>query len=41
MPASRAQVCNVMTLLKGRSGGIADLGSGDGRIVSDPHTFSV
>ncbi|XP_056117709.1 adenine nucleotide translocase lysine N-methyltransferase [Rhinichthys klamathensis goyatoka] len=33
MPASRAQVCNVMTLLKGRSGGIADLGSGDGRIV--------
>ncbi|XP_056609074.1 adenine nucleotide translocase lysine N-methyltransferase [Triplophysa dalaica] len=33
MPASRSQVCNVMTLLKGRSGGIADLGSGDGRIV--------
>lgn len=33
MPASRAQVSNVMTLLKGRSGGIADLGSGDGRIV--------
>ncbi|KAL0196789.1 hypothetical protein M9458_005329, partial [Cirrhinus mrigala] len=32
MPASRAQVSNVMTLLKGRSGGIADLGSGDGRI---------
>ncbi|KAA0706153.1 Exportin-6 [Triplophysa tibetana] len=27
MPASRSQVCNVMTLLKGRSGGIADLGS--------------
>uniref|UniRef100_A0A672S507 Protein FAM173A-like n=1 Tax=Sinocyclocheilus grahami TaxID=75366 RepID=A0A672S507_SINGR len=33
MPASRTQVSNVMTLLKGRSGGIADLGSGDGRIV--------
>ncbi|XP_055033204.1 adenine nucleotide translocase lysine N-methyltransferase [Misgurnus anguillicaudatus] len=33
MPASRSQVCNVMTLLKGRSGAIADLGSGDGRIV--------
>uniref|UniRef100_A0A673JZF2 Adenine nucleotide translocase lysine methyltransferase n=1 Tax=Sinocyclocheilus rhinocerous TaxID=307959 RepID=A0A673JZF2_9TELE len=31
--SSRAQVSNVMTLLKGRSGGIADLGSGDGRIV--------
>lgn len=34
LPASRAQVRNVMTLLHGRSGGMADLGSGDGRIVS-------
>ncbi|KAF7698167.1 hypothetical protein HF521_004677 [Silurus meridionalis] len=33
IPASKRQVGNVMTLLKGRSGGIADLGSGDGRIV--------
>ncbi|TRY56085.1 hypothetical protein DNTS_017929 [Danionella cerebrum] len=33
LPASKAQVSNVMTLLKGRSGAIADLGSGDGRIV--------
>ncbi|XP_056309162.1 adenine nucleotide translocase lysine N-methyltransferase [Danio aesculapii] len=33
IPASKAQVSNVMTLMKGRSGGIADLGSGDGRIV--------
>ncbi|XP_076844784.1 adenine nucleotide translocase lysine N-methyltransferase [Brachyhypopomus gauderio] len=33
IPASKKQVCNVMTLLKGRSGGLADLGSGDGRIV--------
>ncbi|XP_028842707.1 protein N-lysine methyltransferase FAM173A-like isoform X2 [Denticeps clupeoides] len=33
LPASKAQVKNVMTLLKGRSGSVADLGSGDGRIV--------
>ncbi|XP_066498776.1 adenine nucleotide translocase lysine N-methyltransferase [Hoplias malabaricus] len=33
IPASKRQVSNVMTLLKGRSGGFADLGSGDGRIV--------
>lgn len=33
IPASRTQVRNVMTLLKGRTGGLADLGSGDGRIV--------
>ncbi|XP_073704818.1 adenine nucleotide translocase lysine N-methyltransferase [Garra rufa] len=37
MPASRTQVKNVMSLLKGRSGGIADLGSGDGRIVLEAH----
>ncbi|XP_062841152.1 adenine nucleotide translocase lysine N-methyltransferase [Trichomycterus rosablanca] len=33
IPASKRQVSNVMALLKGRSGGLADLGSGDGRIV--------
>ncbi|NP_001086333.1 adenine nucleotide translocase lysine methyltransferase L homeolog [Xenopus laevis] len=33
MPASSKQVSNVMTLLKGRSGKMVDLGSGDGRIV--------
>ncbi|XP_036408990.1 adenine nucleotide translocase lysine N-methyltransferase [Megalops cyprinoides] len=37
LPASRTQVRNVMTLLKGRSGGIADLGSGDGRIVLEAY----
>ncbi|XP_034749388.1 adenine nucleotide translocase lysine N-methyltransferase isoform X2 [Etheostoma cragini] len=31
--ASKAQVDHVMTLLKGRKGGLVDLGSGDGRIV--------
>lgn len=33
MPASSKQVENVMMLLKGRAGKMADLGSGDGRIV--------
>ncbi|XP_071975793.1 adenine nucleotide translocase lysine N-methyltransferase [Engystomops pustulosus] len=33
MPASAKQVENVMTLLRGRTGKMADLGSGDGRIV--------
>ncbi|KAG9342967.1 hypothetical protein JZ751_015183 [Albula glossodonta] len=33
LPASRKQVSNVMALLKGRAGGLTDLGSGDGRIV--------
>ncbi|KAJ0058498.1 hypothetical protein NL108_016104 [Boleophthalmus pectinirostris] len=37
IPASRSQVRNVMTLLKGRKGGIVDLGSGDGRIVLEAH----
>ncbi|XP_015215476.2 adenine nucleotide translocase lysine N-methyltransferase [Lepisosteus oculatus] len=37
LPASRQQVRNVMTLLKGRSGGIVDLGSGDGRIVLEAY----
>ncbi|XP_051995154.1 adenine nucleotide translocase lysine N-methyltransferase [Xyrauchen texanus] len=37
MPASRSQVRNVMTLMKGRSGAVADLGSGDGRIVLEAH----
>ncbi|XP_068193174.1 adenine nucleotide translocase lysine N-methyltransferase [Antennarius striatus] len=33
IPANKAQVENVMTLLKCRKGGLVDLGSGDGRIV--------
>lgn len=39
IPASKAQVDNVMTLLKGRNGGLVDLGSGDGRIVSINRIF--
>ncbi|KAJ8344735.1 hypothetical protein SKAU_G00289280 [Synaphobranchus kaupii] len=38
LPASRKQVHNVMSLLKGRSGNIADLGSGDGRIVLEAYS---
>ena len=34
VPATSRQVDNVMQLLKGRSGRVVDLGSGDGRIVS-------
>ncbi|XP_053133161.1 adenine nucleotide translocase lysine N-methyltransferase isoform X5 [Hemicordylus capensis] len=34
VPASAQQVENVMLLLKGRSGKMVDLGSGDGRIVN-------
>ncbi|XP_060548941.1 adenine nucleotide translocase lysine N-methyltransferase isoform X3 [Pantherophis guttatus] len=34
VPASAKQIENVMQLLKGRSGKIVDLGSGDGRIVN-------
>lgn len=37
IPASKAQVQNVMTLLRGRKGGLVDLGSGDGRIVLEAH----
>ena len=33
VPATSRQVDNVMQLLKGRSGTVVDLGSGDGRIV--------
>ncbi|XP_029015599.1 adenine nucleotide translocase lysine N-methyltransferase isoform X1 [Betta splendens] len=33
IPASKAQVDNVMKLLRGQKGGLVDLGSGDGRIV--------
>ncbi|XP_051244126.1 adenine nucleotide translocase lysine N-methyltransferase isoform X2 [Dicentrarchus labrax] len=39
-PASKAQVGNVMTLLRGRKGGLVDLGSGDGRIVLEAHLQS-
>ena len=34
VPATTTQVENVLKLLKGRSGTVIDLGSGDGRIVS-------
>ncbi|KAM7372154.1 hypothetical protein PAMP_009347 [Pampus punctatissimus] len=37
IPASKAQVHNVMTLLRGRKGSLVDLGSGDGRIVLEAH----
>ncbi|XP_048848202.1 adenine nucleotide translocase lysine N-methyltransferase [Brienomyrus brachyistius] len=37
LPASRTQVRNVMALLRGRSGSLADLGSGDGRIVLEAY----
>ncbi|XP_061740748.1 adenine nucleotide translocase lysine N-methyltransferase isoform X2 [Nerophis ophidion] len=37
IPASEAQVSNVMTLLKARKGGLVDLGSGDGRIVLEAY----
>ncbi|XP_040013302.1 adenine nucleotide translocase lysine N-methyltransferase [Xiphias gladius] len=37
IPASKAQVDNVMTLLRSRKGGLVDLGSGDGRIVLEAH----
>lgn len=37
IPASRAQVQNVMTLLRCRKGDLVDLGSGDGRIVLEAH----
>ena len=41
MPASKAQVHNVMSLLRGRKGGLVDLGSGDGRIVSTSKVIGV
>ncbi|XP_041855795.1 adenine nucleotide translocase lysine N-methyltransferase [Melanotaenia boesemani] len=37
IPASKAQVQNVMTLMRDRSGALVDLGSGDGRIVLEAH----
>ncbi|XP_044289538.1 adenine nucleotide translocase lysine N-methyltransferase isoform X2 [Varanus komodoensis] len=37
VPASAKQVENVMSLLKGRSGKMVDLGSGDGRIVLEAY----
>ena len=35
VPATSAQVKNVFTALSGRSGSLIDIGSGDGRIVSN------
>ncbi|XP_056585839.1 ATP synthase subunit C lysine N-methyltransferase isoform X2 [Triplophysa dalaica] len=37
LPSSRTQTQNVMKLLHGRAGSLADLGSGDGRLVSLKH----
>ncbi|XP_066496823.1 adenine nucleotide translocase lysine N-methyltransferase [Tiliqua scincoides] len=37
VPASAKQVENVMSLLKGRSGKMVDLGSGDGRLVLEAY----
>lgn len=34
VPATTAQVDNVLTVLRARSGRLVDIGSGDGRIVS-------
>lgn len=34
LPSSKGQTENVMKLLEGRRGRLADLGSGDGRLVS-------
>lgn len=36
VPATPSQIENVFNALKGRSGNLVDLGSGDGRIVSRP-----
>lgn len=33
VPATNAQVQNVLSVIKGRKGKLVDLGSGDGRIV--------
>ncbi|XP_042336760.1 adenine nucleotide translocase lysine N-methyltransferase-like isoform X2 [Sceloporus undulatus] len=37
VPSSAKQVSNMMSLLKGRSGKLVDLGSGDGRIVLEAY----
>lgn len=39
LPSSRTQTQNVMKLLHGRTGCLADLGSGDGRLVRLKHIF--
>ncbi|XP_067407192.1 adenine nucleotide translocase lysine N-methyltransferase isoform X5 [Emydura macquarii macquarii] len=41
VPSSAKQVENVMSLLKGRSGKMVDLGSGDGRIVREEKSLSL
>lgn len=38
VPATPAQVDNVLRVLKARSGTLVDIGSGDGRIVSGPRS---
>lgn len=38
LPSTKEQTENVMRLLEGRQGQLADLGSGDGRLLSQNHT---
>lgn len=37
VPATSAQIENVLKMLQGRRGSVVDIGSGDGRIVSHRH----
>lgn len=37
VPATSTQIENVLKMLQGRSGSLADIGSGDGRVVSYKH----
>uniref|UniRef100_A0A3B4YJY5 ATP synthase subunit C lysine N-methyltransferase n=1 Tax=Seriola lalandi dorsalis TaxID=1841481 RepID=A0A3B4YJY5_SERLL len=39
VPATTAQVENVLNVLRARSGSLVDIGSGDGRIVTAKHGF--
>lgn len=41
VPATTAQVENVLMLLRARSGTLVDIGSGDGRIVSAVFSYPV
>lgn len=41
VPATSAQIENVLKMLQGRRGSVVDIGSGDGRIVSRRHLPSL
>lgn len=41
VPATSAQIENVLKMLQGRRGSVVDIGSGDGRIVSHRHLPSL